>query len=74
MTKKIRGAKSTCAVLSHYDSTRLDLKVTFPSGKVYIYTPVSEDFAKKFEKAKSKGVFFNKFIKNNPALTCLKTI
>lgn len=74
MTKKIKGKKSTCAVTAQYDSGRQDLKITFPSGKQYTYTPVSEEFATKFEQAKSKGNFFNKHIRNNPALTKLKSV
>lgn len=57
-----------------YDNTRQDLKVNFKSGKIYVYTPVSQEFFTKLTKAQSKGSYFNKNIRNNEALTCLKLI
>lgn len=71
---KINTPKSSVIQSLQYDETRKDLKVNFNSGRVYVYTPVSEEFFNKISKAESKGKFFNKNIKNNEALTCLKLI
>ena len=57
-----------------YDSNRQDLLVKFNSKKVYVYTPVSNEFFDKLKSANSIGQFFNKHVKNNQALTCLKLI
>jgi len=66
--------KSTVIKRLYFDNNRNDLRVYFRSGSVYVYTPVSEEFFNKISKAESKGKFFNKNIKNNEALTCLKLI
>lgn len=71
---KINTPKSSVIQSLQYDETRKDLKVNFNSGRIYVYTPVSEEFFNKISKAESKGKFFNKNIKNNEALTCLKLI
>ncbi len=73
MNKKV-NIKSTIIKNLEYDESRKDLKVNFKSGKVYVYTPVSEEFFDKLNKSESKGAFFNLNIKNNQALTCLKLI
>jgi len=65
---------STVIKAVEYDETRKDLKVNFKSGKVYVYTPVSNEFFGKMKNSTSKGKFFNKNIRNNEALTCLKLV
>jgi len=71
---KIINIKSTVIKNLQYDETRKDLKVNFNSGKVYVYTPVSNEFFNKLNKSASKGKFFNENIRDNQALTCLKLI
>lgn len=66
--------KSTVIKSLDYNKNRQDLKVNFNSGKVYIYTPVSNEFYNKLNKSTSKGKFFNKNIRGNEALTCLKLV
>ncbi len=73
MNKKV-NIKSTAIKSIEYNDIRQDLKVSFVSGKVYVYTPVSEEFFDKLNKSTSKGTFFNLNIKNNNALTVLKMI
>lgn len=70
-TKKVN---STAVRAFEYDRDRNDLKITFISGKSYIYTPVSNEFYRKFRTSGSKGKFFNENIKENEAFTCLKLI
>ena len=57
-----------------YNPERMDLKLTFVGGKEYVYTPVSYSFYDEFVSSKSEGKFFNRNIKNNMALTCLKVV
>lgn len=73
MVKTVK-VNSTAIKTLQYDSTRKDLKVNFKSGKVYVYTPVSSEFFNKLNNSESKGRFFNKNIKGNEALTCMKLI
>jgi len=73
MKKKLNIRSSAIRNLE-YDDNRQDLKVNFTSGKVYVYTPVSQEFFDKLNASTSKGTFFNLNIKNNTALTCLKLV
>lgn len=66
--------KSSVIKRLYFDNVRKDLKVYFRSNKVYVYTPVSEEFFNKLKNSPSKGKFFNAYIRNNQALTCLKLI
>jgi len=74
MNNTINTPKSSVIKSLIYDENRQDLQVNFKSGKLYIYTPVSQTFFNKLSKAESKGTFFNLHIKRNEALTCLKLI
>ena len=74
MSKTVISVVSTAIDKLIYDDTRQDLLVKFNSKKVYVYTPVSNDFFDKLKNANSIGQYFNKHIKNNEALTCLKLI
>lgn len=74
MNNTINTPKSSAVKSLSYNENRQDLQVSFKSGKLYIYTPVSQAFFNKLSKAESKGKFFNQHIKNNEALTCLKLI
>lgn len=74
MSKRVISVVSTAIDKLEYDDIRQDLKVNFKSGKVYVYTPVSEEFFNKLKNSSSKGLYFNLNIKNNQALTCLKLI
>ena len=47
-----------------YDRERRQLCVTFVSGKTYVYDRVAEDIADAFDAAPSKGVFFNRYIRD----------
>lgn len=74
MNNTINTPKSSVIKSLIYDSERKDLSVNFKSGKLYVYTPVSQQFFNKLSNSTSKGKFFNKNIRNNEALTCLKMI
>lgn len=74
MIKTIISVFSTAIDKLTYDSERKDLSVKFNSGKLYVYTPISNEFFNKLKNADSIGKYFNKNIKNNEALTCLKLI
>lgn len=74
MNNTINTPKSSVIKNLTFDENRNDLTVNFKSGKLYIYTPISQRFFNKLTVAESKGRFFNKHIKNNEALTCLKLI
>ena len=47
-----------------YDADRAQLTVQFVSGRVYRYFLVSPDCVTRFADAKSKGAFFNKYIRD----------
>ena len=66
------SVKSKAIVRIKYEQTREDLHIKFKNGKEYIFTPVNEVMADNFKEAQSKGQFFNKYIKDNPALMCLQ--
>lgn len=55
---------SNIAKLGHDGKMKI-LYVAFLSGGLYSYTPVDISTFVKFMKAKSKGEFFHKHIKNN---------
>ena len=74
MNNTINTPKSSVIKSLTYDENRKDLSVSFKSGKLYVYTPVSQQFFNKLQNAESKGKFFNKNIRDNEALTCLKLI
>ena len=46
-----------------YDPEGRELTVTFPNGVPYIYEGVEPDVVERFQKAESKGTFFNQFIR-----------
>lgn len=49
-----------------YDPASLLLEVKFKiSGRIYAYLEVQKDIYNKFISSRSKGQFFNKFIKSN---------
>ena len=66
--------KSSVIKSLEYNKERQDLKVSFKSGRIYVYTPVSNEFYDKLDKSTSKGSFFNKNIRDNEALTCYKLV
>lgn len=53
-------------VIDHfsYDPKTSELKITFLSGKVYIYKNVPEEIFQGLKTAGSKGQYFNAFVKN----------
>ena len=60
--KKI-NSRSLSAIA--YDPTSLLLEVKFKiSGRIYAYLEVQKELYQKFIHAKSKGQFFNKYIKS----------
>lgn len=74
MNNTISTPKSSILENLTYDENRKDLIIKFKSGKLYVYTPVSQAFFNKLTNAESKGKFFNKNIRDNEVLTCLKLI
>lgn len=67
-------SRSSTVESFNYDPSRMDLGVQFKNGKEYVYTPVSLSLASQFANAKSKGKFFNNYIKDNVAFTCMKVV
>jgi hypothetical protein len=55
-----------------YDITSKMLYVTFKGGGMYSYTPFSESAFDNFKKAKSKGQWFHKHVKDNAKYTVQK--
>jgi len=53
-------------VIDHfsYDSKTSELKITFLSGKVYIYKNVPDEVFEGLKTAGSKGQYFNALVKN----------
>jgi hypothetical protein len=47
-----------------YDPDSRELKVTFVSGRLYVYADVPPEVAADFRAFRSKGVFFNHAIRN----------
>lgn len=74
MNNTITTPKSSVIKSLIYNENRQDLSVNFNSGKLYVYTPVSQQFFNKLKNAESKGKFYNKNIRDNEAFTCLKVI
>lgn len=56
---------SSVIATAHYDKDSQVLKVIFRSGAVYLYYDVPEEVYLLYMKARSKGIFLNKFIKGN---------
>lgn len=46
-----------------YDASGNALELTFVSGAVYVYKKIPLAIFEHFRQAKSKGIFFNKYIK-----------
>ena len=55
------------AVIRHYeyDAARRELRVTFQSGRSYIYQNVPEDTYRAMRRTLSKGAFFNEHIRDH---------
>jgi lysyl-tRNA synthetase class 2 len=47
-----------------YAPDRRELKVTFVSGRIYVYEGVPAEVAATFGEARSKGTFFNRNIRD----------
>jgi hypothetical protein len=50
-----------------YDSAKRELEVTFVTGRRYVYRGVPADVAAAFKQAFSKGIFFNREIRDRYA-------
>jgi len=50
-----------------YSPDRRELKVTFVSGRLYVYDNVPPEVAAAFKEARSKGAFFNHEIRDRYA-------
>lgn len=48
-----------------YDASARRLKVTFVTGKLYIYLDVPQDIADALRAARSKGEYFNRAIRDH---------
>ena len=66
--------KSKAITLVSYNEERNDLTIKFKNGKEYVYTPVNEIIVDNFYQSTSKGEYFNKHIKDNPTILCLKKV
>ena len=51
----------------HYDPDSRELKVTFVSGRLYVYADVPPEVAADFRASRSKGTFFNHEIRDRYA-------
>jgi hypothetical protein len=59
---------STNIIESNYNTSTLDLLITFNSGRVYKYKNIVPEVYNKFETAESHGKFFHGFLKTLPAV------
>jgi hypothetical protein len=55
---------STAIRAFRYDRATRELRVTFVSGRIYVYAGVPPGVAAEFEAAESKGRFFNAAIRD----------
>lgn len=55
---------STAIRVFRYDEATHELRVTFVSGRTYVYAGVPPSIAADFEAAESKGRFFNAAIRD----------
>ena len=55
---------STVISAFDYEPDECRLTVLFTSGRVYVYDDVPADVADDFDRAVSKGAFFNRFIRD----------
>lgn len=63
---RLQKIKSRTLSAIGYDSTSSLLEVKFKiSGRIYAFLEVQLDLYQRFIQSKSKGQFFNKFIKGN---------
>jgi KTSC domain-containing protein len=72
-TLMVKVKSSNIEALGHDGKMKI-LYVKFLSGGLYSYTPVDVSTFVKFMKAKSKGEFFHKHIKNNSKYTVQKVM
>ncbi|OJV54110.1 MAG: hypothetical protein BGO31_12180 [Bacteroidetes bacterium 43-16] len=57
----------------HYNEVLEQLQITFVSGAVYLYKDLPLQVFEQFIQARSKGSFFNKYIKPKfPFKKCIK--
>lgn len=66
--KRISVKKSTNISEIGYDETTKTIEIKFKHGGLYQYSPISLLTYISFLRARSKGEFFNKNIKNNTSL------
>ena len=55
-----------------YDQFTEKMEIEFHTGKVYQYFPIDPYTYRDFLKAESKGNFFAKNIRNNPAISTIQ--
>ncbi len=55
---------SSVIITSYYDKAAATLRIVFVSGKVYEYINVPEKVYNALKASKSKGTYFNNFIKD----------
>jgi hypothetical protein len=55
---------STAIRGNDYDPENRRLQITFVTGRIYVYEEVPVSIYSEFSAASSKGVFFNKFIRD----------
>ncbi len=63
--RRYRGMPSSVISAFDYEAEECRLTVLFKSGRVYIYDDVPADVADQFERAVSKGAFFNSRIRGD---------
>jgi len=56
---------STVIRYFHYEAASRELKVTFTTGRRYVYLDVPQSVADEFTAAFSKGVYFNTHIRDH---------
>jgi len=63
MTRK--SVQSSVIKEYRYDKSEQSLEILFINGKVYKYVDVPQNIFDEFEKAKSKGTYYNENIKHS---------
>jgi len=56
---------STVIASMHYDVETHSLKIIFVSGLIYVYQNVPEEIYNQLKTSRSKGIYFNRFIKGH---------
>jgi hypothetical protein len=72
--KRLKPMPSSVIYRFSYDPRTAELDVIFTTGRRYLYSNVPQNVADEFRMAFSKGVFFNRYIRDHYACRELDAI